>query len=277
MRRISPFHSTAGFFSWFFLGESVLGALHLGEFSVTFVRDVFGWMQVHFFVDFFIGLGLIFLRIEWPRIEPRIPAWLRFKTVHDRLHTIEEEHLPAIRESHGVISGRLADIDQHAKTLDILSDNHGTKLENLVHRITALENSQVASEQAFHALPLFVRGCIEIEGLARDNFALYQKFANSTPEERRKDLDAHLQRLYCAVRDYRALDKIRNSATKLQVYVTALRSGEAPPEDQDEAFRDIQKFLDEAISDHAANFVASTPASSTTKHNLSDTQDVGAT
>src|ERR1035441_4032009 len=51
-------------------------------------------------------------------------------------------------------------VDRHLKTLDILSDDHGTKLENLLTRITALENSLVASEQVFRDLPLFVRGCV---------------------------------------------------------------------------------------------------------------------
>ena len=198
-----------------------------------------------------MGLCLLALAVLWPGLKSHLPG--RRQTDHERLDNIEAERIPmrlhALEEESQHIAGisaTIAGIDQYTKTLGILSDNHGTKLENLLHRITALENSQVASEQAFRALPLFVRGCIEIEGLARNKFALYQKFANSTPEERRKDLDAHLQRLYCAVRDYRALDKIRNSATKLQVYVTALRSGEAPLDDQDEAFRDIQKFLDQA-------------------------------
>src|ERR1017187_1456828 len=160
MRRISQF-SIVGFVAWFFVGEAVLAYLHLGEFAVRFVEDLFAWVQTHFFADLFIGLGLLFLNNQWPNIKPRLPSWLKFRTVHGRLHTIEEEHLPAIRESHGVIttrladmdsllSGRLADIDQHAKTLDILSDN------------TAVQNRHKSSD------PCCKRGtCVPGTGILR--------------------------------------------------------------------------------------------------------------
>ena len=95
MRRISPF-SRAGFVAWFFVVESVLGYLHLGEFSVRLIGNLFAWMQSNFFVDLFLGLGMLLLLNQWPNIEPHIPAWMRFKPAHERLRDVES-HLRTIQ------------------------------------------------------------------------------------------------------------------------------------------------------------------------------------
>ena len=108
---MSPFHSKTGFVAWVFLVEAVLGFLHLGEFSVRFAYDVFAWLQTNFLATFFIGLGLLVLHVKWPQTQPRIPAWLRFRTVHDRLHAIEAEHIPELLNGAETLGGRVGELE----------------------------------------------------------------------------------------------------------------------------------------------------------------------
>src|SRR5258708_5947234 len=179
MRRISPLHSKTGLFGWFFLVEAVLGFLHLGEFSMSFVQGVFGWMQIHFFVDLFIGLGLLFIRVEWPSIEPRIPSWLRFRTLHDRVHLIEgkyntfgerldalEKSIASYREAIPTLQEGYEAITDHELRL-INMEEHGKVNRPLLE---ALKNSVIG-------LPSWLVRVLDVHGALRDAKEILMEYA----------------------------------------------------------------------------------------------------
>src|ERR1035438_2380166 len=92
MRSTHPLLSKSAFVGWFFLGEAVLGFLHLGEFTMNLVKDLFAWFQSNFWMDLIFGLAILLVTDRWGVIKPRIPSWMKIKTVHDHLHEIRECH-----------------------------------------------------------------------------------------------------------------------------------------------------------------------------------------
>ena len=162
MHRISPFNSKAGFVAWLFLLEAVLAYLHLGEFIIHLAEGLYRFAETHFFWDLGIGLGLLLLLNQWPTIEPRIPSWLRLKTVHERLHALEDERLPAVMQHHDATASRVTDFEKWMPEID-------SKLGENVARLESLERN---SRESLNRLDHVYSALTELPTLQRYLFQL---------------------------------------------------------------------------------------------------------
>jgi hypothetical protein len=138
MRRISPFHSATGLVAWLFLGEAVLGYLHLGEFAFRLFGDGLRFLETHFFWDLGIGLGLLVLHVEWPKIKARIHPALRFHTIHDHLHDIRECHKKSLEDAESCFKGIWKRLDNIQETSDLKIANVEKKIAKDDERFQSL-------------------------------------------------------------------------------------------------------------------------------------------
>jgi hypothetical protein len=160
MHRISPFSSKTGLLAWFFVAESVLGYLHLGEFSMHLGEYVFCWIQAHFFWDLGIGLGLLFMLNQWDKIEPSIPLWMRYTTVHDHLHVLSEHH--------NVISTRIASIEEWRTGTTAINVDNISRIESLEHNSAEHQKRVGRAYGIITELPILNRYLFDVNRLVWD-------------------------------------------------------------------------------------------------------------
>ena len=89
----------------------MLGGLHLSEFSLRLSTELFEFMRGHYLADLGVGLGLLFLANQWGNIKPYIPSWLKYRTIHDRLHDFENVHIPQCEKRHTEMGTRMVAVE----------------------------------------------------------------------------------------------------------------------------------------------------------------------
>jgi|GEM_PF-3873991 len=79
---------------WITLGWVVLGEIHQGRFALEVLGGITDFFQKHVFIGLLIGFGFLYVSSVWPKLKRYIPSWLRFETIHERVHTIESRLKP---------------------------------------------------------------------------------------------------------------------------------------------------------------------------------------
>jgi hypothetical protein len=83
---------------WLVLWWVVLGEIHEGKFALEVFSGITDFFQHHIFIGLFIGFGLLFFASAWSDLKKRLPSWLSFSTIHERVHAIESQLKPPKRE-----------------------------------------------------------------------------------------------------------------------------------------------------------------------------------
>ena len=83
---------------WIVLGWIVLGEIHEGKFALDVFGVITDFFQHHVFYGLLIGFGMLFLAGGWDALTKRFP-WLKFQTIHDRVHALELHLQPLESES----------------------------------------------------------------------------------------------------------------------------------------------------------------------------------
>jgi hypothetical protein len=197
---------------WIVLGWVVLGEIHEGKFALEVLDGITEFFQHHVFMGLLIGFSLLFLATAWSELSNRMPSWLRFRTIHERVHELEHSvnaHEAACTEVHDGFETRIKDSEKnHQRFMEWVTQarnfnsNTQDRLDKLQRLMASAFSKHVVRESELTELAIEIRSCtaeyMDLRALYPEHPAATKPFATSwrrsRPEEPADDATRHFER-----------------------------------------------------------------------------------